>query len=409
LSPERGGSAADPAALWALDPTVTFLNHGSYGATPRAVLAVQQEWRDRLEAEPVRFLGRELEGHLDVARSALGTFLGADPDDLVFVSNATSGVNAVLRSLRLDPGDEILVNDHEYNAVVNAASYAAEREGAVVVRAQIPFPLADPGEVTQAILDRVTARTRIAVISHVTSPTALVFPIAQLVRELGRRGIDTLVDGAHAPGMVPLDLDEMGAAYYTGNCHKWLCGPKGSAFLHVRRDRQAQIRPLTISHGANSARSDRSRFRLEFDWTGTLDPSAYLALPAAIRFMGSLLPGGWTELMDANRGLALAGRDLLCRALAVDPPAPDEITASMAAVPLPPGRRTTDATGEASLGETLFDRYRIEVPVLDVPGTGMDEAGNVPAMRIVRISAQRYNTLAQYEDLAAALVELLSP
>ena len=399
----------DPGAAWSLDPTVTFLNHGSYGACPMPVLAAQQAWRNRLEVEPVRFLGRELEGHLDAARAAVAAFVGADPDDLAFVSNATSGVSTILRSLRFRPGDEILVNNHEYNAVLNAARFAAERDGARVVAAEIPIPIRDPGQVVEAILARVTPRTRLAVISHITSPTALIFPIADLVSELEQRGIDTLVDGAHAPGMLPLAIDAIGAAYYTGNCHKWLCGPKGSAFLHVRRDRQREIRPLTISHGANSVRTDRSRFRIEFDWTGTSDPSAVLALPTAIRFMGSLLPGGWPELMEANRALALAGRDLLCRALKVEAPAPDEMLGSMATVPLPENGPSSNPSDTAELGEALFRTYRIEVPVLEapVPSGAAGDARNAAPTRLVRISAQRYNDIRQYASLANALVEIL--
>ncbi len=394
-------------AQWTLDPAVTFLNHGSFGACPRPVLEAQSAWRARMEQEPVRFLGRELEGHLATARAALGAFLGADPDDLAFVGNATSGVNTVFRSLDFRPDDEILVTDHEYNAALNAARHVAERSGARVVVAQIPFPLADPADVTRAVLAAVTPRTRIAMISHVTSPTALVFPMAELVRQLAQRGVDTLVDGAHAPGMLPLDLDALGAAYYTGNCHKWLCAPKGAAFLHVRRDRQSAIRPLTISHGANARREGRSRFRLEFDWTGTGDPSPCLALPDAIAFMASLRPGGWPDVMATNHALVLAGRDLLCQALGVAAPAPDEMLGSMAAVPLPEVAQPSLPAGAATIDEALQVHLGIEVPITVWPVDAAVEDGAGEPTRFVRISAQQYNDLAQMERLAAALRHIL--
>jgi len=382
--------------VWALDPSVTFLNHGSFGACPRAVLAEQERWRQRMERQPVQFLARDLEGLLETARGALAAFLGADPADVVFVPNATTGVNTVLRSLRFQPGDELLVTDHAYNACRNALDFVAMRADARVVVARVPFPLAGADEVVAAVLAAVGPRTRLALLDHVTSPTGLVFPIATLTRELARRGVETLVDGAHAPGMLALDVPAVGAAYYTGNCHKWLCAPKGAAFLWVRRDRQADVRPLTISHGANSARRDRSRFVLEFDWTGSFDPSAWLAIPAALETVAGLVPGGWPALRARNRELALAARRLLCDVLGIPSPAPDDMIGSLATVPLPDSAPDAlpGAFGLDPLGERLLTAHRIEVPVFAWPA---------PPRRFLRVAAQLYNTPADYERLAAAL------
>ncbi|MBI4508040.1 MAG: aminotransferase class V-fold PLP-dependent enzyme [Deltaproteobacteria bacterium] len=379
---------------WLLDPKVTFLNHGSYGACPRDVLAEQERLRHEIERQPVHFFARMLEGLLEEARAELALFVGASADDLAFVPNATAGVNAVVRSLCFEAGDELLVTNHAYNACKNAFEGSAERQGARVVVAEVPFPLHDPGQVVSAVEKHVTGRTRLALIDHVTSPTGLVFPIERLVAMLSERGVDVLVDGAHAPGMLPLDLaalSALGAAYYTGNCHKWMCSPKGAGFLHVRRDRQHLIRPTSISHGANSPRRDRSRFRLEFDWTGTMDPTPYLCVPHAIRLFRHLLPGGWTELMARNRGLALVARQVLCDGLGMASPSPAEMVGSLAAVPLPPGDAET-------LQRALLERHGIEVPVIPWPET--------PG-RLVRVSAQLYNEPWHYEKLVNALRECL--
>lgn len=386
--------------FWYLDREITFLNHGAFGACPLPVLEAQQRLRQQMEREPLRFFDREFEGLLDAARKELAEFIGADAWDLVFVPNATTGVNAVLRSLKFADGDELLTTDHEYNACRNAIDFVASQTGAKVVVAKVPFPIASPKQVVDAVMEKVSPRTRLALIDHVTSQTGLIFPIKEIVSDLTKCGVDTLIDGAHALGMLPLNLREIGATYYTSNCDKWLCAPKGAGFLYVKHEKQSEIRPLTISHGANSTRTDKSRFQVEFDWMGTDDPTAYLCVPEAIKFMGSLLAGGWTELMARNRAMALAGREKLCQALGISPPSPEEMIGAMAAMPLP---ETAPYPEKAELilplRDALFKEFGIEVPVIVWPAA---------PKQIIRISAQIYNTPAQYEYLAFAIAQLLA-
>jgi isopenicillin-N epimerase len=377
--------------LWQLDPKITFLNHGSFGACPLPVLAVQQQLRDRIERQPLQFFERDFEALLDAARLDLAALVGADPSDLAFVPNATTGVNTILRSLQFAPGDQLLTTSQVYNACRNALDFVAERSGATVVVAPVPYPIIAAEQVTTAVLQAVSPQTRLVLLDHIVSQTGFVLPIAQLVSALSRQGIDTLIDGAHAPGMVPLHLAELGATYYTGNGHKWLCSPRGAAFLYVRRDRQAQIRPLTISHGANSPRTDRSRFHLEFDWTGTTDPTPYLCIPAAIQFLQSLLPGGLPALMAHNRTQAIAARNQLCQSLSTAPPSPDNMVGALATIPLPAG-------SDQTLKNTLLDQFQIEVPIIPFP---------TEPHRLLRISAQIYNSPQQYEYLGQALKQLL--
>jgi len=392
---------------WILDPEVSYLNHGSFGACPAPVLEAQRAWRDRLEAEPVRFFDRELEPLLDALRVDLGDFLHADPEGIAFVPNATAGVSTVLNSVRFKPGDELLAGDHEYNATLNALRLAAERDGAKVVICHIPFPITDPAQAVEAYLEAVTPNTRFALVSHVTSPTALVLPVAALVRELDRRGVDTLVDGAHAPGMVAVDLGAINAAWWTGNGHKWLCGPKGAAILHTRSDMRAKMRPLVVSHGFNDERPGRARYRKLFDWPGTSDFSPYLALSAAIRFVGALHPEGWPGLMADNAAMARHGRDTICSTLGVAAPAPNTMLGSMAAIPLPGVAPTPEAA--RALQRQLFDEERIEVPIIAYPVPAATP-GVGPTGVVVRISAQRYNQLDEYTALATALAgRLLGP
>jgi isopenicillin-N epimerase len=378
------------ADLWCLDPAVTYLNHGSFGACPAVVLERQAALRLEMEREPVDFLVGSLPSRLNAARESLAEFLAADAADLVFVPNATAGVNAVLRSLPFDPEDELLLTNHTYAACRKTVEFVAARTGARVVVAELPFPCRHEDEITASVLQCVSPRTRLALLDHVTSPTALVLPLARLVSDLSSRGIDTLVDGAHAPGMVPIGLNELGAAYYTGNAHKWLCAPKGAAFLHVRRDRQAGLHPNAISHGYSEG------FRAEFDWTGTFDPSPWLCVPDALRFMAGQMPGGWPEVMATNRALALKARAILLQTLGVASPCPETMIGSMASIPLPRPKEGSPAQRLDPKG--LHDWFReraIETWLHPFP---------VP---LLRISAQLYNHAGQYQQLADLLAEAL--
>jgi len=299
----------------------------------------------------------------------------------------------VLSSYPLRPGDGVLVTSHGYPACNNAVAYWAGRAGAAMQIATLPFPIDSPDTVVERVLDAVTSRTRLAVVDHVTSPTGLVLPVEHLARALSARGVATLVDGAHAPGMLPLDVPAIGATYYTGNLHKWCCAPKSAAFLWARRDQQAELRPLVISHGASAAASSSSpsRFRQEFDWPGTWDPTSVLSVPAALAFLKSLYPGGLPELMRRNRALALRGRALLASRLGTEPPCPDVMIGSLAAVLFP------EAAPKSPLPVALYEALvarGFEVPIVPFPGF---RSG------FVRISAQAYNEPAQYEALGHAL------
>jgi isopenicillin-N epimerase len=411
---------------WDLDPDVTFLNHGSFGACPRAVLAEQLRLRAEMESEPVRFMVERLEPLLDEARREVAWFVGAREQDLVFVPNATAGVNAVVRSMELSPGDELLTINHAYNACVNVLRYVGERTGAKVVVADVErFPRSGEAFV-DAFLKHANERTRLVMVCHVTSPTALVLPVKRIVEELAKKWprADVLIDGAHAPGMLEVDVSALGAAYYTANCHKWMCSPKGAAFLHVREDRQACVRPHVISHGANSQRKDRSRFQIEFDWTGTDDPSAILCVPAAIRTMAGIWEGrdrvgghpedgkpvgrdeiarAWAGIRERNRNLVLEGRRLIARVVGGDAEAalvPDEMVGCLAAVALPDGVGATPAvpTGRYPdpLQRWLVSEKRVQVPVSWFPAW---------PRRSVRLSAQLHNAIGDYERLGECLRE----
>ena len=369
---------------WDLDPDFLTLNHGSYGATPRVVRAAQDVWRDRMEAQPSRFFRAVYPGAIRAAAAELAAFLGARAEDLAFVENATAGCNAVLRGLRLAPGDEILVLAHVYGAVRNTVRFVCERSGAVMVEAAMPFPRPLPDAITEAVAAAITPRTRIAVIDHITSASALVLPIKDIVAACHARGVPVLVDGAHGPGHVDLDLTDIDADWYTGNCHKWLNAAKGCAFLWARADRQADLHPVTISHGYTFG------FAEEFDWTGTADPSAYLALPATLGFFDRL---GGATLAARNRALAAEATSLLASRLQTEVGVLPDMAGAMGLVRLP--------VQAATPADALALRERLFAAGTDAPVNAIGGA------LWLRISAQAYNEIADYERLAELLPAVL--
>ena len=363
---------------WDLDPAYLTVNHGSYGATPRAVLAAQAEWQRRMEAQPTRFMSRELPAALRAAAARLAAFLGTRGEDTVFVENATVGCNAVLRSLSFAPGDEILVLSHGYGAVVKAARYAADRSGARVVEAAVPFPRPDDDAVVASVAAALTARTRLAVLDHITSASALLLPLARMAAACRAAGVPVLADGAHAPGNLDLDVPASGADWYVGNCHKWLCAPKGCAFLWARPERQAGLHPVTISHGYGQG------FVAEFDWTGTRDMSAWLAVTAALDFHERL---GGPALRARNRALATEGASLLAGRLGTETGAGNAAPNAMAVVRLPLSGRVTPQ-------RALAVRERLLDAGTDAPVHGLD------GVAWLRISAQAYNQSTDFARLA---------
>ncbi len=380
--------------LFLLDPDVTFLNHGSYGACPRPVFEDYQRWQRKLESQPVAFLdpNRGLSGWMRDAREAVATLIGAQPQDIVGLTNATAGLNIVAQSLALRPGDEILTTDHEYAALEKTWAYVCGKTGARIVVVKVPLPLVSEPAFTAALVAGMTERTRVLFLSHITSATALLFPIKPAVDAARARGIWSVIDGAHTPGHIPLNLDALGADFYAGNCHKWLMAPKGAAFLHVRRDLHSMINPLVISHGW-SADPDapgvfgNSRFVDMLEMQGTRDPSSWLAVPAAIAFRRQ---HGWDKVARACHDLVqdtaarvarLTGLQGLC--------SPPFCAPQMVSMPVPP-------CDPLDLQRTLMARYGIEIPCF-----------NWQDRSIVRVSAQGYNTQKQMDLLVRALTELL--
>jgi len=363
-----------------LESGITFLNHGSLGATPRVVLAAAERWRRRMEANPDRFMRETLPGALRAAAARLARFLGADAQDVAFVENASTGMNAVLRSLELRRGDEILANTHTYNAVHQTIRHVCERTGARLVDAPITIPVKDASSLVSAIERRISKRTRLVVLDHIASPTGLVFPVKRLAAIAHKRGARVLVDGAHAPGQLDLDIPSLGADWYVGNCHKWMFAPRASGFLWARRDAQAGLHPPVISHGYEKG------FAAEFDWTGTRDFSAWLAVPDAIEFYKQMKPA---RIRSHNNRLASRAARRISAAWNMPLDGPAELHASMAGVRIP---EPLQRYSELGLMAELRVKHRINVAIVPIAG-----------VLWARLSAQIYNTPADFERLESAI------
>jgi isopenicillin-N epimerase len=374
-----------------LDPDIHFLNHGSFGATPKPIFAAYQDWQRRLERQPVLFLGREIDGLLRQSRQVLGEYLNADADDLVYIPNATHGVNIVARSLVLRPGDEILTTDHEYGACDYTWEFVCKKTGAVYIHQSIPLPVQSGDEIVEQFWQGVTSRTKVIFLSHITSPTALRMPVERICQRGQQAGILTLVDGAHAPGQIPLDLEAVGADFYTGNCHKWLLSPKGAAFLYARREAQPLVEPLIVSWGYHSTAETTtgSRFLDYLQWTGTKDPAAFLCVPDAIRFMKE---HDWEKVRKNCHILLGQTIERICGLTGLEPlyPIDYDFYRQMAIAPLPEVKELS------MLKACLYDEYKVEVPLIEWNGR-----------HFVRISVQGYNTQEDVDALLDALCSLL--
>jgi isopenicillin-N epimerase len=386
------------ATHWHLRKDIVFISHGTFGACPIPVLQKQQELIIQMEQQPLQFLAHELEGRLYDVKECLSAFIGTTPNNIVLQPNATTGVNTVLQSIKLNEGDEILTTNHVYGACLNALNHKAKNEKLNIVIANIAYPIIDEDAIIGAIVEKVTNRTKLALIDHITSASGIIFPIEKITQILQEKGVDVLVDGAHAPGQLPLNLDKLAAAYYTGNCHKWICSPKGSAFLYVRSDKQQQIKPIQYSHYPD--RPQDNNWTSNFIWDGTHDFSPLLCIPKAIEFMGSLFDNGWEGLRSHNHQMAIAARKMIAEKTGGFLPCPDNMVGQFANINLPDGELPAYRFFyEPILKRELLDKYFIEVPIMFFPK---------PPKQFVRIACQAYSSMEQFEYLANCINELNS-
>ncbi len=373
------------------------LNNGSYGLTPEVVGSAQREFHRRLEADPVRFFKSDLEYYCDDTRQALARFVHVRAEDLALVSNGTFAVATVLNNLNLSPGDEILITDHEYMATMNELRKICRTTGAKVVMAKVPFPAVSPEAVIESVVSAMGERTKLVMVSHIASASALILPVKEIVMAAKARGIDTFLDGAHTPGQIALDLSDIAPTWYAASCHKWLATPKGTGFLYTSPSKQAGFKPMVLSCREHEQRADRSAYLCDFDYVGTNDYTGNLVVPVAIEHMGAQLPGGWDELRQRNHDLVMYGAQLICDAIGIEQVVPASMIGSMVGIPLPGQCEPGSLMGEA-LWDRLYLEHGIQVPVWDLPEVHP---------RVMRVSAQLFNTVEDFETLASVLVEAL--
>jgi len=374
--------------LFLLDPSVTFLNHGSFGATPKPVFDKYQGWQLELERQPVEFMGRRFTGLMAESRAALGQYLGTHADNLIYTQNVTVSINIVARSLELGAGDEVLTSDHEYGAMDRTWRFLAKERGFKYINQSVSL---DSKEAfVDSFWSAVTPHTRVIFLSHITSPTALIFPVEEIIQRARAAGIITVIDGAHVPGQLSLDLDSLGADFYGGNLHKWLCAPKGAGFLYARPEMQHLIKPLIVSWGYESETPSASGFVDLNEWIGTRDISSFLSVPAAIEFQAK---HKWDQVRATCHELTKDAQSRICdlTGLAALHAQSDNWFAQLVAVPLPAD------TDIAVLKSRLYDECRIEVPVI----AWKDK-------KLIRVSIQGYNSKKDVDHLVSALTKLLS-
>lgn len=374
-----------------LDPEIHFLNHGSFGATPKPVFEAYQNWQHRLERQPVLFLGREYDALLKESRVALGAYLNANADDLVYIPNATLGVNIIARSLNLHPGDEVLTTDHEYGACDYTWEYVCGKTDVKYIHQPISLSFRSEREIVEQFWKGVTAHTKVIYLSHITSPTALRIPVEEICALARNKGITTIIDAAHSPGQIPVDLQSLGADVVFGNAHKWLMSPKGAAFLFVRKEIQPMLEPLVVSwgYGNDSQFGSGSRFVDIFQWTGTKDPSAALAVPDAIRFAQE---HNWEMVREECHEILVQAVERVCNLVRMAPlyPLDKRFFSQMAIAPLPA------SADLIMLKSKLYNEYKVEVPLIQWQNK-----------KFVRISIQGYNTIEDVDALINGLGHLL--
>ncbi len=384
---------------WNLDTNIVYLNHGSFGATPKKVLQAQQAIQAEMEAEAIDFFVDKLPTYIDESKTALAAFVGTSSNNIVFTPNTTTGVNTIFNSIACKPGDEWLVTNHTYGACVHAAKHYTHRNGATITTAQIPFPLQTDDEILDAIAAAITSKTTLALIDYITSATATIFPVKKIIELLHSKNIEVLIDAAHAPGMVDLNIDELKADYFVANCHKWICSPKGSAFIYVAPQYQSKIHPLIISHYNDTAEGTAAHWSNQFMFDGTHDYSAYITVKDAILEMQNIAKLDWAGIRNANHELVWTGANKIADAFDVKLPTPKHMVGTICNIPVLNGQLLQHKyMGKTELKQKLFDEFSIEVPLIIFPSA---------PTQWIRISAQLYNNMDQYDYLTDCLKKLM--